>query len=250
MNVAYYMCAILLIYSLTAAAQDCRELLDSGDVHYRKFEDSKALEFYKKAMKLCPGTYEPLMKTTRAYNDVGEDVGGKASIGWFKTAMQYTDTMQKLYPDSLQSYFLKAAAAGNLALSSGGRTKVELARTVERNSKKAIAIDSSYAPAHVVLGVYYRQVATAGKFLRTMAHVFYGGIPAGTLKDSERELRKALALEPDNIFGHNELALTLYAMHGKKEAVAELEKVLALPDKDNESEKIKKQARANLRKWR
>ena len=114
-----------------------------------------------------------MMKTTRALNDIGEDIGGRKGADFFIRALKYTDTMQFKYPDSLQSYFLRAAAAGNLALYKGGKTKVELAKTVETNAKKAISIDSTYAPSHVILGIYYRQVAMAGRFQKSLARLLY-----------------------------------------------------------------------------
>lgn len=162
---------IVITFQVSNFAQ-CRQLLDSGDVFYNKFLDQKAYGFYSKALATCPD-YESMMKTTRALNDIGEDIGGRKGADFFIRALKYTDTMQFKYPDSLQSYFLRAAAAGNLALYKGGKTKVELAKTVETNAKKAISIDSTYAPSHVILGIYYRQVAMAGRFQKSLARLLY-----------------------------------------------------------------------------
>jgi tetratricopeptide (TPR) repeat protein len=226
----------------------CKADLDSGDINYKIFDDKKAYAFYSKALSNCPD-YESLMKTTRALIDIGEDVEGKEDEDYFASALTFTDSMQKKFPDSIQSYFLKAAAAGNLAIHKSGKAKIELARTIESNAKKAISIDSSYAPAHVILGVYYRQVATINMFSKTIAKAVYGKIPEGTLKDSEQELTKALSYDNDNIFAHYELAQTLYSMDRKKEAKEQLLTVLTLPNNNNQAAQIKKSAEQLLKKW-
>lgn len=239
---------MVIIFQISSFAQ-CSQLIDSGDVFYSKFLDQKAYGFYSKALETCPD-YESLMKTTRALNDIGEDIGGKKGGSFFIRALRYTDTMQYKYPDSLQSYFLKAAAAGNLALYKGGKTKVELAKTVESNAKKSISIDSTYAPSHVILGVYYRQVATAGNFQKSLARALYKQNLEGSLSDSERELLKAIALDSQNIFAHYELAQTWHAMKRRNEAREQLKKTLTVPDNDNQAAKIKREAQEDLKHWK
>ena len=240
--------AALAAVSFASATPECRALIDSGDADYAKFRDTAAYSFYAKALEQCPG-YEPLMKTTRALNDIGEDIGGKRGAPYFQKAMDSADSMQKKYPDSLQSYFLEAAAAGNLAPYKGMKMKVLLARAVVSNAKKAVAIDSTYAPAHVILGSYYRQVATAGGFQKSLAKAFYGGVPDGTLEESLRELRRAVELDTTNIFAHYELAQTYHALGNDGEAKAELRIVDALPDNDNEAARLQHDARALLKRW-
>lgn len=239
---------LIVVFFQASNFAQCKQLLDSGDIYYSKFLDKKAYEFYSKALETCPD-YESLMKTTRALNDIGEDIGGKKGADFFISALKYTDTMQLKYPDSIQSYFLKAAAAGNLALFKGGRTKVELAKTVESNAKKAISIDSAYAPSHVILGVYYRQVATAGSFQKSLARLLYKKNLEGSLSDSERELLKAITLDNQNIYAHYELAQTWHAMKRKKEAKEQLKKTLTVPDNDNQAAKIKHEAQEDLKYW-
>lgn len=227
-------------------SSQCRADLDSGDIKYKSFNDSSAYLFYSRALKTCPD-YESLMKTTRSLIDIGEDKGKKKGDPYFSQALSLTDSLQKKYPDSLQSWFLKAAAAGNLAVSKGGKEKVELAKTIETNAKKAIAIDSTYAPAHVILGVYYRQVATISKLTKSFAKAFYGKSLEGTLTDSERELKKAISLDNKNIFAYYQLAQTYRFMHRPKEARELLNTALTIPNNDNQSEAIKKSAQTQLK---
>jgi hypothetical protein len=238
----------IIIYHFSLAAQNCGTDIDSGDIYYKKFINSKAYDFYLKASKNCSG-YEALFKTTRSLNDLGEEKRGNEAAKYFQMALNYSDTMQKRYPDSVQSWFLKAESAGNLADHKSGRTQIELAREVYENARKAVRVDPLFAPAHVVLGSYYREVALAGSLKMKLARAMYGGIPGGTLKDSKRELEKAVELDQQDIFAHFELAKTYHALKDDQNARNQLNIVLSLPDLISQSSKIKKEARQLLEKW-
>lgn len=238
----------ILLFSYITRAQNCKTDIDSGDIYFKTFINSKAYEFYSKALKNCDG-YEALFKTTRALNDLGEEKSGNEAAKYLQMALNYSDTMQKKFPDSVQSYFLKAASAGELANHKSGRTQIELAREIYNNAKKAIKVDSSFAPAHVIIGSYYREVALAGSIKMKVARAMYGGIPGGTLKDSKMELEKAVNLDNQNIFAHFELAKTYHALKDNQNARNQLNIVLSLPNLISQSSKVKKEAQQFLNKW-
>lgn len=242
-------CIILIFLIQNSLGKRCDSLIDLGDQHYDAFRNKEALEYYKQAYASCSGQYEPLMKMVRGYIDAGEDDGKEFAEDAFVTALRYADTLQRSYPDSVESYFLKAVAAGNLALFRGGTEKVKLVRIIESNLKKAIARDSLYDPAYVVLGAYYREVATANSVLKFFAKSFLGGMPDGTLQESQQYLLKALELNPRNMFGHLELAKTYIAMgeEKKEESVKHLNTVLQLPVTNHQHPQLKKEAQQLLR---
>jgi tetratricopeptide (TPR) repeat protein len=252
-TVACGLCFLLILTLTTtgssaATMPDCRADLDSGDVLYAKYNNTAAYAFYARALRSCP-SYEPLMKTTRALDDMGEDIRGKKGAAYFRQAMDLADSMQRRYPDSLQSYFLMALAAGSLAQYWSMGTKVRLARTVLSNAKKAVAIDSAYSPAHVVLGAYYREVATANGVAKVLAKALYGGVPNGTLEDSYRELTLAVKFDSQNIFAYFELAKTYHAMGREADARRQLRLLGTLPDDDHEAWRMKRDARELLKYW-
>jgi tetratricopeptide (TPR) repeat protein len=239
----------ILLFHFTSLAQNCRTDIDSGDIYYKKFNNTKAYEFYSKALKTCGG-YEALYKTTRTLNDLGEEKSGNEAAKFYQMALSYSDTLQKMFPDSVQSWFLNAAAAGNLAIYKHGVTQIELAREVYKSATKAIEIDSTFAQAHVILGSYYRDVALAGSLKMKLARAMYGAIPGGTLNDSKRELEKAVELDYKNIFAHLELAKTYYALKDNQNARKQLNIVLSLPDLISQSSKVKKEAKQLLISFR
>jgi tetratricopeptide (TPR) repeat protein len=220
----------------------CNDLLDSGDASYAIFDNLKALDYYAKAYKECPNIFHPLMKMTRALIDVGEDFNDTGSQTLYREAMRFTDTLQFRYPDSAQSYFLKSIAAANLFGFVRGKKKLELAQIVRNNAEKSIELAPLFAPAYVVLGSYYRRVATAGALQKMLARILYGNAPSGTLQDSRRTLIEALRLSPENIYGCLELARTLIALGEKKEAIDLLGKIQYMPVAWHLDKKLKHEA--------
>jgi tetratricopeptide (TPR) repeat protein len=205
----------------------CRELLDSGDVSYAGFNNAMALDWYRRASLKCPENYEAIMKMTRAYIDKGQEAATATPESLFITGLRFADTLRQRYPDSGQSYFLTSVAAGNLCFIRKGPRRIRLVRMVEYNAKKAIELAPGYAPAYVVLGIYYREIAIANPILKILARLLLGGIPDGTLKDSEHTLQKALELSPNNIFALLELARTDLLMGKKNEAIEHLKRSLS-----------------------
>jgi Tetratricopeptide repeat len=231
------------VFGCIGAGQDlCVGQIDSGDASYEIFDNFKALEHYSNAYKECPGIYAALMKMTRALVDVGEDFNDKESIAFYRKALSFTDTMQLHYKDSAQSYFLKSIAAANLFDFLHGKQKLALALIVRSNADKSIELSPSFAPAYIVLGAYYRLVATAGPVQKLLARILYGNVPAGTLQDSKRALREALKLSPQNIYGRLELAQTLRALGEKQEARDLLESIRHLPVAWHLDERLKQKA--------
>jgi tetratricopeptide (TPR) repeat protein len=212
-----------------AAPPACRDLLDSGDVYYGRYNNNSALNCYRRAYGTCPDTYEALMKMVRAYIDVGQQTTTAKPEPFFMTGLRFADSLRQRYPDSSQAYFLTSVAAGNLCSIRKGARKVGLVRMVERNAKKAIELAPDFAPAYVVLGLYYREIAIANPILKILARLLLGGIPDGTLADSERVLQKALELSPGNIFALLELSRTDLLMGKKKEAIDHLKRLQSAP---------------------
>jgi tetratricopeptide (TPR) repeat protein len=239
--------AALISYSSTILALDYNYYIEQGDKYYSKFDNLDAIREYEKAYQLSPNGFDVLSKLANAYNDYGEDLKDSNSDGaetYFKDAIKYAEILKNKYPTRVESYFLVASAYGNLALYKGGRDKVTLARNLEKYAKKAIEIDPNFAPAYVILGIYYRETATLNVIQKTFATAFLGGLPRGSLNDSRRALLKAEELSPQSIYTHFELAETYEKLNEQDKAIVEYRKVLELPLSDHQ-DKMKKQKAEN-----
>lgn len=247
MKTPYYFLLFTLL-AFPAYADDFGDFVKQGDEHYAKFENDKALESYEKAYAINPCSYDALMKVTRAYIDLGEDLDTKESEGLYLQAVDHAEIMVKKEPDKAEPYFYAAAAYGKLALFRGGKEKVKLSGSVEKNAIKALELDPQYEKPHTTLGIYYREVANLNWFLKAFANAFFGGELKGTNEDAEKYLLMAIELDPNRIYPRFALARTYKAMRKKDKEIEQLEKVLELPVADHEDQEKKELAKGRLEK--
>ncbi|GAK60056.1 hypothetical protein U27_07044 [Candidatus Vecturithrix granuli] len=247
---AAYFCSVmllgLLICSVQLVAQDVQTLLQQGDAYYEQLDNAKALVEYEKAYQLAPDDFGVLMRLTRSCNNVGEDIDSDDSKPYFERAVEYAETMLEKYPDKAETHYFLSVSYGNLAMFTGGKTKVKLSRNVKEHAEKAIRLDPNHAESHVVLGIYYREIANLNRVLKAFAKVFFGGLPGGSNEDAERSFLKALELKPDYINAHFQLAKTYEKMKDKDKAIAQYEQVLELPIHDHQDQAIKTKAEKQL----
>ena len=219
-----------------------------GDQYFATFDNVRALEYYRQAYQKAPQDAELLAKLTWTCNNVGEDVDGKNSAAYFEQAASYAEELRNLAPQSAKTYFLLAMTKGNLALHRGGRQKVTLSRHLERDARRCIELDPQYSPGYATLGVYYREVATLNWVLKKVAQELLGGLPEGSLEQSEAMFLKAIEADPGNVYAHYQLALTYEAMAQPAKAVTHYRKVLALPIVDHQDPVFRQRSQQRLAK--
>ena len=150
----------------------------------------------------------------------------------FEQALALAEGLQRDVPGRPEGHYALAAALGNLTPFLSGPEKVRAARRIEEAAKRATELDPCLAPAYAVLAITYRELSSLGVLVRGVARAALGGLPKGTLEDSEWLLRAAVALDPDDPFNHYQLALTLEKEGRPEEAAAQLVRALALPDRE------------------
>lgn len=235
---------IMIFLSNAREKPQCKALIDSGNVYYNAFQTEQALELYREALEKCPRDFNALFKVIRTLDDRGEELEKKKAMPYFREAYKLSDTMLFLFPDSGKSYFLKAVSAGNIARYERIRAQIKLSQIIEQNAKKAVALAPNYAPAYVLLGIFYREVASVTHFQRHLARAFFGKVPQGTFEDSRRCLLKAIELQPDGMFAHYQLAQTELKLKSRDEAIRNLERTIELTP----ANKVEKTAQEKARK--
>ncbi len=229
------------------SASDYRPSIAKGDEYYQRFDNLKALAEYQKAYNITSENYEVIMKLTRAYSDIGEDLNSRESEAYFKKAVDYAEILAKKFPDKAEAYFYLSATYGNLALFKSGKEKVSFARDIEKNAKKAIELDPKFPKPYAVLGVYYREVANINWFLKKLAKTMFGGLPEATNEDSEKMLLKSIDLNP-SVYAYYELAKTYEVMKEKDKSINCLKRALELPVADHQDRMKKTDAKNMLDK--
>ncbi|RQW04878.1 hypothetical protein EH223_06460 [candidate division KSB1 bacterium] len=236
----------LLCYPSQLFAQDVQTFLQQGDEYYEQLDNARALAEYEKAFQVAPDDFDVLMRLTRSCNNVGEDIDSDDSKPYFERAVEYAETMLEKYPDKAETHYFLSVSYGNLAMFTGGKTKVKLSRNVKEHAAKAIELDPNHAESHVVLGIYYREIANLNRVLKAFAKVFFGGLPGGSNEDAEQSFLKALELNPGYINAHFQLAKTYEKMKARDKAITHYETLLQLPNRDHQDQAIKTKAEKRL----
>jgi tetratricopeptide (TPR) repeat protein len=231
-----FLLLVVLFLSSVVYANDLSTYIDEGDKLHEKYDNVNALKQYEKAYNLDPNNYEALFKVTRTYNDAAEHYKEERNFEeaekYINTGIKFAEEFQKKFPDSAAAYAYLALSYGNLAMYMGNKDRIKLAKKIEENAKKSIALNPNEYLPYVILGIYYRELASLNWVERLLANTFFGEVPKGTYEDSERMLKKALQFEPDMIVAHFQLARTYRRMERENDVKRLLQKVINLPERN------------------
>jgi tetratricopeptide (TPR) repeat protein len=98
----------------------------------------------------------------------------------------------------------------------------------------------------VVLGIYYREIASLNWIERTFANTFFGSLPSGSYEDSERYFKKALSIDSDMIVAVYNLSKTYKAMGRISEEKSLLNKVQVMQVRNFRDTFAKEKAKKRL----
>ena len=213
-----------------------------GDSLYNSFNIYEAFKYYEKAYETSPQNYYSLLNISKIYNAVGELKRREqpdSAKNFFNKAIKSSEKFIELFPDSSLSYTYLAISYGNLARFVGGKERLNYAKKIEANAKKAIELDSANAPPYIVMGAYYREIARLSWVERIFANILYGSVPDGSFEDSEKMLKKALKINPKIITANFQMALTYRAMENEDGERKYFNKVLSLPLYDFRDQRLK-----------
>lgn len=224
------------------------DLIRRANARHAVHDLGGALRACEEAHQLDPTRFEGLACQAHLHNDIGFNGPRTEAEPEYRRAIDAATQAQAMFPDRAEGHFWASASYGNLALLKGGKEKVRLARNFERDAKRAIELDPTFAPPYVGLGIYYRELAELNWFLRQFAKLLAGGVPKGSLEDSLRMLEKAVELDPDLVLARYMLGRTLESMGRKDEAAAAYEKAIATKTQELRDERDKTDALQRLKK--
>ncbi|MCI5122853.1 MAG: hypothetical protein D3908_17030 [Candidatus Electrothrix sp. AUS4] len=152
-----------------------------------------------------------------------------------------------MFPGKAESYYQLAVSYGNLALLRGSKEKVKLSGFVEKNVRKAIAMNPDYADAYVVLGIYYKEVASLNSFLKAFARLFFGDLPEGTYEGALKAFHKAITLKTSRpVYTYFLIGHTYEYMDEPEKAKQAYLEAARLPDTDHRDHAMKERVRNRL----
>jgi tetratricopeptide (TPR) repeat protein len=135
--------------------------------------------------------------------------------------------------DSLEpeAWFMVSNALGRLSRTRGGRERVRFAREVYDAASRALALDPSHDGAHHVLGAWHAEIMRLSGITKFFARTLLGaGFMSRASWDSAVvHLEQAVALNPDYLYHHLELAEVYLDVDRVEDARRELAEVTGRP---------------------
>jgi Tfp pilus assembly protein PilF len=173
-------------------------------------------------------------KSESAQRDLGE------------TALVYAKRAVAADPKSAKAQLSAAVCYGRLVAFANSKTKVEYSRLIKEHAEIALKLDPTDSYAWHVLGVWNYELAKMGPLMRGLVKVAYGGIPPASNEEAARLLRKATEMAPERVSHHVELGRTYVALGMKEQARTELQRGLALPNREKDDVESKRRAQEAL----
>ncbi len=224
--------------------------ISRGDSAYHSFEHQAALRFYQRALANDSLNYEAAWKTARALVDLGEGLRDKAQRKKnYLAARRYAEKAIVMDSTRARGYLFLSIALGRVALDAGAKERVRLSREIKAAVDRALALNPNDDVAWHVLGRWHHKIATLSWLERGFANVFLGRVPKeAAVEQAAACFRRAIALQPQAIAHHLQLALALEELNQKDAAIREFQTVLELPVRDSDDPGYQASAAEHLKK--
>ena len=220
-----------MLVALQASPRD--SLLAQG-IRLAAMQPAQALVRFEALLALDSTDVPALWRAAIALNDVAQPLTG-AARGRRDPSLARAELLARravrLAPNQAPVLFSLGLVLGNSALTRGLRQRVRMATEIRALALRALAADSLHDGAHHLLGRWNYEVMHLSGFERLLAGSLLGGAALGKASWSEarQHLERAVALDPDRIYHHLDLARVLADRKQTAGAIAELRRVAALP---------------------
>ncbi|HEY5219230.1 MAG TPA: hypothetical protein VIJ16_05440 [Gemmatimonadaceae bacterium] len=246
--------AVLLCIGRAALAQSAASEIALGDSAFAALNAASALSHYETAIKLDTANAEALWKASREAVDLGEAAGfghrDQARDSLFTLGEQYATRAVRANPNVSITHFTLARALGRAALTLGPRDRVKYAKQVREEALAATKLDSLDDGAWDVLGMWNAEIMRLNGFTRFVAKNLLGGQIFGEANwdNAQRDMEHAVALQPQRIVHHLNLAGVYADVGDKTKAREQYHLVLQLPAVEYNDTNYKHQAEQALAK--
>lgn len=241
---------MLLINSVAAVSQDFNLLVKEADRLEALPNEKAALAQFKEALKLQPQNAYVLTKCSELCSRIGNREKNTATRDSYYTAAQsYARTALQYHPGNDEANVAMAIAIGRVALLKSGKEKISAVKDIKRYADLALKANNRNFKAWHIIGKWNYEVSNLNMMERAATKVFYGGLPAASLKESIRAYEFARGLSPGFVLNYLELAKAYNRNDERQKAIALLKIIPTLPSKTEDDPRIKAEASELLRSW-
>lgn len=219
-----------ILLASVAGAQSPAEQIALGDSIAARFKPDEALPHYLAAIGADSSNYEALWKAARSEVDLAEAERDEARRNRLSVAAEALARRAiRVNPTDAEAHFHLARALGRRALSVGVRDRVKFATDVRAEGLEALRLDPNHPGALHVMGVWNAEVMRLNGVQRFFAKNVLGGRVFGEASwdKAVSYLERAVAVDPDRIVHHLDLAKIYADMGDKAKARAQFNLVLS-----------------------
>lgn len=256
MRRSFYRCAfavtprlLFVLANIVCAAESAEDLVEKGKVFERKFEAKEALPLYLAAEKLEPQNCHILVRIARQYRYLMTDAAArdeKLRLGHL--ALDYSVRAAAAGPEDCDAQLATAITLGEMLPYLPTKEQIAASPRIKQSADKALQLDPNNDTAWHILGRWNRVLADVNTVKRALAYVLYGGLPKGSIEEAERNMKKAIELNPNRLMHYIELG-RIYAQMGRKDDARQfINKGLAMPDAEKDDAETKQRGRETLQK--
>ena len=197
-----------------------------------------ALDHIRAALALDSTNYEANWRASELLMDIGkqtpDSVKSPARDTIYAEAEAYGRRAVALNPDGADGHYVLAAAIGRASLTKSSKERVHRAAEIRAEALRALELDPGHANADHVLGRWNAEIMRLSGFTRFFARTFLGGkiFHAASWDSAVVYMDRAIALAPENIYHHLDLAEIYIDRDRYREARIHLNQVLTLPVTD------------------
>lgn len=240
---------LLLATASNYAAESADQLVEKAKPFEDKFQAKQALPLYLAAEKLDPQNCRVLVRIARQYRYLMTDASAndeKLRLG--RLALDYSQRAAAACPHDSEAQLAPAITLGKMVPYMPTKEQASASPKIKASVDGALQIDPKNDTAWHILGRWNRVLADVNLVKRTLAGLIYGGLPKGSNEEAERDMKKAIELNPHRLMHYIELG-RVYAQMGRKDDARKfINKGLAMPDAEKDDPETKQRGRDALQK--
>jgi tetratricopeptide (TPR) repeat protein len=237
---------LLLTGASLAFSQSATEWKAKGDALEAAGKTKEALAAYQKAEQLSPNDAAILIKIAKQYGDMMPKLDKAAAKSAAESSLAYSRRAVKIAPQSSDSHLALALSHGKSTAYLSNSEKIKASREIKTSAEKALKLNPKSDYAHHMLGRWHQEIAEIDAASRVIAKLIYGSLPEGSYQEALGHFAKARAINSQRLIHQLEYGRTLAMMGKKTEAKAEIQKGLAMPNKEADDADSKRRAQETL----
>lgn len=232
-------CTLVALCLLAApvAAQTAADHVQMGKA-VEDLDPRTGLTHYREALALDSTNYEALWRASDALVDIGKQTPDSVASAPRDSMYAEAEGLARraVAADSMgaEGHFALAQAVGRASLTKSKKERVRRAKEIRDEALRAIALDPNHDGAYHILGRWNAEIMRLSGLTRFFAKTFLGGavFNEATWENAQRYMEKAVALNPNYVYHHLDLAEILIDRESWAPARVQLDLVESLPVTD------------------